>query len=132
MESAKMKTASPQGRPLPRFERRHEPLLSRRTFLRRQILFSLFALVAVFGSLGIGVLGYHFSEGLSWLDALLNASMILFGMGPVSELHTNAGKWFASFYALFSGVAFITIVGVTFAPLFHRFLHRFHLAGDDK
>jgi hypothetical protein len=127
-----MQTASPQRRSLPRFERRHEPLLSRRVFLRRQILFFLFALAMVFGSLAIGVLGYHFSEGLSWLDALVNASMILFGMGPVSELHTNAGKWFASFYALFSGVAFITIVGVTFAPLFHRFLHRFHLAGDDR
>jgi len=117
---------------LPRLERRHEPLLSRRAFLRRQFLFALFALAIVFGSLGIGVLGYHFSEGLSWLDALVNASMILFGMGPVSELHTNAGKWFASFYAMFSGVAFITIVGVVFAPVFHRFLHRFHLSGDDK
>ena len=99
--------------------------------MRRQILFFLFALGMVFGSLGIGVLGYHFSEGLSWLDALVNAAMILFGMGPVSELHTNAGKWFASFYALFSGVAFITIVGVTFAPLFHRFLHRFHLEMEE-
>jgi hypothetical protein len=127
-----MKTASPQRRSLPRFERRHEPLLSPRTFIWRQIQFLFFALVMVFGSLGIGVLGYHFSEGLTWLDALVNASMILFGMGPVSELHTNAGKWFASFYAMFSGVAFITIVGVVFAPLFHRFLHRFHLAGDDK
>jgi hypothetical protein len=127
-----MKTASPQGRSLPRFERRHEPLVSPRAFIRRQIQFLFFALVMVFGSLGIGVLGYHFSEGLSWLDALVNASMILFGMGPVSELHSNAGKWFASFYAMFSGVAFITIVGVVFAPLFHRFLHRFHLAGDDK
>jgi hypothetical protein len=128
--AAKRKTAHTR-RLLPRLERRHEPLLARRHFIRRQILFLGFALLMVFVSLGVGVLGYHFSEGLPWLDALLNASMILFGMGPVSELHTNAGKWFASFYALFSGVAFISIVGVTFAPLFHRFLHRFHLSGDD-
>ena len=126
-----MKTASPPGRSLPRFERRHEPLLPQRTFLWRQVQFLLFALLMVFGSLGIGVLGYHFSEGLPWLDALVNASMILFGMGPVDALRTAAGKWFASFYAMFSGVAFITIVGVVFAPLFHRFLHRFHLEMDE-
>lgn len=84
------------------------------------------------GSLGLGVLGYHFAEGLEWLDALLNASMILFGMGPVAEIKSAAGKWFASFYAMFSGVAFITIVGVVFAPLFHRFLHKFHLEMDEK
>jgi hypothetical protein len=117
--------AIPKSRP--RFERHHEPLLPRHAFVRRQIQFLFTALGIVFGSLGIGVLGYHFSEGLPWLDALVNASMILFGMGPVDTLHTSIGKWFASFYAMFSGVAFITIVGVVFAPLFHRFLHRFHL-----
>ena len=74
--------------------------------------------------------GYHQTEGLPWLDALLNASMILSGMGPVQELHTTAGKLFASFYALFSGVMFITLAGVLFAPVFHRFLHKFHW-GDD-
>jgi hypothetical protein len=126
-----MKTASPQGRSPARFEHRHEPLLPRRTFLWRQVQFLFFALVIVFSSLAIGVLGYHFSEGLPWLDALVNASMILFGMGPVDTLRTAAGKWFASFYAMFSGVAFITIVGVVFAPLFHRFLHRFHLEMDE-
>ncbi len=87
----------------------------------------MFAGTLVFGSLGIGILGYHYFEGLGWLDALLDASMILSSMGPVHVPQTTAGKLFASFYALFSGVAFITIVGVLFAPVFHRFLHKFHL-----
>ncbi len=77
--------------------------------------------------LGVGVLGYHVFAGLSWLDALLNASMILTGMGPVDPMKTTAAKLFASFYALFSGVAFISIIGVLLAPVVHRFLHRFHL-----
>ena len=115
-----------------RFEHRHEPLLARRAFVRRQLRFGVFALFVVAGSLGIGILGYHFAEGMSWLDALLNASMILFGMGPVAAPQRIAGKWFASFYAMFSGVAFVTIVGVIFAPLFHRFLHRFHIETDAR
>jgi len=88
----------------------------------------------VAGSLGLGVLGYHLLGGLSWLDALVNASMILTGMGPVNEIATVAGKLFAAFYALFSGVAFLTIVAVLLAPAVHRFLHRFHLdlAGDPE
>jgi hypothetical protein len=75
----------------------------------------------------VGVAGYHDLEGLPWLDALLNASMILSGMGPVNPVRTEGGKIFASCYALFSGVAFISAVGVLFAPVMHRFLHRFHL-----
>jgi hypothetical protein len=80
----------------------------------------------------MGVLGYHFLEGLGWLDALLNASMILGGMGPVNELHRDAGKWFASFYALFSGVAFVAGMGVLFAPIVHRFLHKLHVESQSK
>jgi hypothetical protein len=75
----------------------------------------------------IGVLGYHLFEDMPWLDALVNASMILGGMGPVNELHTAGGKIFASAYALFSGAGFLVIVAVIMAPVFHRFLHRFHL-----
>ena len=82
-------------------------------------------------SLAIGMLGYHFFENLSWIDSLLNASMILGGMGPVSPLQTNAGKIFASFYAIYSGVILLASVGILIAPIFHRFLHRFHLA-DEK
>jgi len=84
-------------------------------------------------SLGIGMCGYHFLERLSWIDALYNASMILTGMGPADTLRTAAGKLFASGYALFSGVVFLTTAAVLFSPVFHRFLHRFHLevADDD-
>ena len=114
------------------FEHRRQSLLSKRAFYRR-VAFSLFtaSLLIVF-ALTIGVIGYHVSEGFSWVDSLLNASMILSGMGPASELHTQAGKYFASFYALFSGVAFITTIGVFFAPIVHRYLHKFHLEVSDK
>jgi hypothetical protein len=80
-------------------------------------------------SLGIGVLGYHYLDGLSWLDSFLNASMILAGMGPVDAIRTDAGKWFASFYAVFSGVVFLSTVAVFLSPIAHRFLHKLHL-GD--
>jgi len=113
--------------PLMRFEHRREALLPPRAFAFRLARHTMFAAVIVVGSLCLGIVGYHLFEGLTWLDALLEASMILSGMGPVHELRTTAGKLFASFYALFSGVAFITTVGVLFAPVFHRFLHKFHL-----
>jgi hypothetical protein len=77
-------------------------------------------------------MGYHFLEGFSWIDSLLNASMILGGMGPVNPLQTNNGKLFASAYALFSGMIFLVIIGVLFAPLFHRFLHHFHLEAEEE
>jgi hypothetical protein len=89
------------------------------------------ALGIIMGSLLLGVLGYHYLEGLAWVDALVNASMLLGGMGPVDVLHTVAGKLFASFYALYSGIIFLVVVGVIFAPLYHRFLHRFHLGVED-
>lgn len=71
----------------------------------------------------IGTLGYHFTAGLGWLDALYNSSMILTGMGPVNILTNDAAKWFASFYALYSGVAFLTMAGILFAPMVNRILH---------
>jgi hypothetical protein len=80
-------------------------------------------------ALGIGMLGYHSFEQMSWVDAFVNASMILSGMGPVSILQTSAGKLFAGCYALFSGLAFIAILGIIFVPGIHRFLHKFHM-GD--
>jgi hypothetical protein len=85
----------------------------------------------ILGSLALGAAGYHAFEGLPWLDATLNASMILTGMGPVDELHTDAGKAFGIFYSLFSGVIFLTSVAVMFAPVTRRFLHRFHLELDE-
>ena len=108
-------------------EHRHAPLLPRKKFVHRVAWSAAAAGALVIGSLGLGVLGYHLCGGLSWLDALVNASMILTGMGPVDPITSVGGKLFASFYALFSGVAFLTIVAVLFAPAVHRFLHRFHL-----
>ena len=109
------------------FEHYREELLAKELFLLRVLRHLGLAATIVGCGLGIGVLGYHFLERLDWLDSLLNASMILSGMGPVDPIKHTAGKWFAAFYALFSGVAFITTVGVLFAPLVHRFLHKFHL-----
>jgi hypothetical protein len=114
------------------YEHHAEPLASREVFVRRLAVNGLLALVLLLFSLGIGMLGYHFFENLSWIDSLLNASMILGGMGPVNQLQTNAGKIFASFYAIYSGVILLASVGVLAAPIFHRFLHYFHLADEEK
>src|SRR5213076_1981327 len=109
------------------YEHRSHPLLSRAKFARRVFRHLLLALLAIGVALGIGVIGYHCIGGLSWIDSVLNASMILGGMGPVDPLHSSAAKLFASFYALFSGLAFIGIASLMVAPFAHRILHRFHL-----
>jgi hypothetical protein len=116
------------------FEHRSMPLLPRRMFARRMVGHGLFALAFVAASLAVGVAGYHHFEGMPYIDSLLNASMLLGGMGPVGDLHTVAGKLFASAYALFAGIGFLVVAGVLFAPVIHRFLHRFHLelAADDE
>jgi hypothetical protein len=112
------------------YEHHKKPLASRKVFARRLALNGLIGLALLGFSLGIGMLGYHFLEDLSWIDSLLNASMILGGMGPVDPMKTNAGKIFASFYAIYSGVILLASVGILIAPIFHRFLHRFHLVED--
>lgn len=109
------------------YEHRHEPLLPRAAFLLRVALHAAIAVGIVSGALLIGVLGYHFVAQLSWIDSLVNASMLLGGMGPVNALRTTGAKLFASFYALFSGLLFLVSIGVVFAPIVHRFLHRFHI-----
>jgi len=116
----------------PGFEHRTAPLAGQKAFLRRVARFSGFAGLLIAGSLLIGIGGYHFICGLGWVDALLNAAMILTGMGPVNEVTTTAGKLFAAAYALFSGVAFLTIVAVFLAPIVHRFLHRLHLEVEEE
>ena len=113
-------------------EHHKKPLLSRQAFIRRQIRYTEFALIILLFSVGVGTGGYHYLGGLPWLDAFLNASMILAGMGPVDHLDTNAGKLFAALYALFSGISFITFTGVLFAPVYHRFLHKLHLDIEKK
>jgi len=111
------------------YEHRSHPLLSRAKFARRVFRHLLLALLAIGVALGIGVIGYHCIGGLSWIDSVLNASMILGGMGPVDPLHSSAAKLFASFYALFSGLAFIGIASLMLAPFAHRLLHTFHIEG---
>ena len=114
------------------YEHRADPLLPRRGFLRRQLLHAGAGGLLVGAALGMGVLGYHLFAGLPWIDSLLNASMILGGMGPVDRVRSEGGKLFASFYALFSGIAFLVSAGVLFAPVLHRFLHRFHLDMEEE
>ncbi len=112
------------------YEHKRQPLLPFRLFLIRLVRHGLIAFSIIIASLLIGILGYHYLENLSWIDSLLNASMILGGMGPVNALRTDAGKIFASFYALFSGMIFLVVTGLIFAPLFHRLMHRFHLEAE--
>jgi hypothetical protein len=112
------------------YEHFRQPLIPRTAFFLRIGWHVLIALGIVLVSLGIGIVGYHEFEGLPWIDATVNAAMILGGMGPVNLLNTNAGKLFASFYALFSGIIFLVAIAVLLAPAVHRFLHRFHVEFD--
>jgi len=112
------------------FEHHTQPLLPAKLFWLRMLYYAVYALALISFALGLGVLGYRYFEKLSWLDALLNASMILGGMGPVAELQTRAGKVFASLYAIFSGIFFLVVAGIVIAPIFHRILHRLHLDED--
>ena len=114
-----------------KFEKKSQPLAERVHFILRLFLYGLISGMMIAVSLGIGVLGYRWFGGLDWIDALLNASMILTGMGPVNAMTTTSGKLFASFYALFSGVVFLSATAVILTPVFHRVMHRFHLAEED-
>ena len=117
-------------RDLVMYEHRNEKLLTPRQFAKRVALHAALVLAAVSISLAIGVIGYRVTAALPWLDALLNASMILGGMGPVNPITTPSGKVFASLYALYAGLFFIAVAGVLMAPFLHRMLHRFHLDTD--
>jgi hypothetical protein len=114
------------------FEHKNEPLLPRNLFVKRMFNHLLLGAVTILFSLLIGIIGYHYFEDIGWIDSLLNASMILGGMGPVNELHTASGKIFASMYALFSGIIFLVTVGIIIAPAVHRFLHRLHIDEKDS
>jgi hypothetical protein len=109
------------------YEHKSQPMAPLGMFCRRFFSNLVIALIVLTICLVIGILGYHYSAGISWLDSLHNASMILSGMGPVVEIKTESGKWFSSFYALFSGVVFITNIGLILAPAIHRLFHRLHL-----
>jgi hypothetical protein len=112
---------------LRRFENRTDKLAPKAVFIRRMLEALLMVLVLIATALGIGIAGYHWIAGFRWIDSLLEASMILGGMGPVKELHTSGAKLFASVYALFSGVLFIGMMGVLLAPAAHRLMHKFHI-----
>lgn len=114
------------------YEHRSKPVLSRKLFVQRLLGHFSIAMIILILSLGLGVAGYHLTEGLSLIDSILNASMILGGMGPVDAIKTPGGKLFASFYSLFSGIIFLAVVGIIIAPIAHRFLHKLHLTDDDK
>jgi hypothetical protein len=114
-----------------RFEHKGEKLAPIRVFLRRIGAALLMAIALMSGALLIGVAGYHWIAGFGWIDSILEASMILGGMGPVNQLSSQSSKLFASAYVLFSGLIFIGVMGLVLAPLVHRMLHKFHLDEQD-
>ena len=113
------------------YERKDAPLVDRKTFARRVFRNFFISSIVIAISLFLGILGYHFIGDLGWIDSLLNSSMILTGMGPVDKMATDSGKLFASFYALFSGIVFLGTIGIVLAPILHRFIHKFHLEGNE-
>ncbi len=114
------------------FEHRTKPLLPRKEYYRRIARHAALGFTVIIVALGIGMTGYHVFEKLPWIDAFVNAAMILSRMGPVATLQTDAGKFFAGCYALFSGLALIAILGIIFAPVVHRSLHKFHLEDEGR
>jgi len=114
------------------FEPKNKPLLPRRSYYARLARSAAIGLLVIVIALGAGMFGYHHFEDMPWIDAFANAAMILSGMGPLTALTTTNGKLFAGFYALFSGLVFVVVMGIVFAPVVHRFMHRFHLEGNKK
>lgn len=112
------------------YENQKQKLIPQHKFIKRLARNFAIGLSLIAVALFIGMLGYHHFEGMSWLDAYLNAAMILSGMGPAEPLKTEGGKFFAGTYALFSGILFLVIMAIIFAPIFHRFFHQFHIAED--
>ncbi|MGB5106469.1 MAG: hypothetical protein WBP29_07640 [Candidatus Zixiibacteriota bacterium] len=114
------------------FEHHRQPLLPLDAFLRRQIVAAAISLSVLIVWIVLGILGYHFVAHLPWVDSFLNTAMIVGGMGPVDVLNSTSAKVFAGFYAICSGVILLTLFGVLAAPLFHRFLHKFHLEVEEN
>jgi hypothetical protein len=108
------------------FENRKHKVIPRKAFVRRQLVFFLYGCLIIFISLFIGVAGYMYAANLPFVDATLNASMILAGMGPVDVMTTHVAKYFSSFYALYSGIVFLSTASIVLAPAVHRFLHIIH------
>jgi hypothetical protein len=113
-----------------KFEHRKQPLVSQQSFVKRLVFAAVLSTVLLAVWTVIGMIGYHTLAGLGWVDAFLNSAMIVGGMGPVDILNNQPAKVFAGFYAIFSGVIFLSVFGLLIGPVFHRFLHRFHLDTD--
>ena len=113
------------------FEHRLQPLLTTQEFLRRQLIAVVVSFALLLVWIFLGMLGYHILADLPWVDAFLNTAMIVGGMGPVDLLPSDAAKIFAGVYAILSGVILLSSFGVLAAPLYHRFLHKFHLDIED-
>lgn len=109
------------------YEHKRQPVAPMARFYQRVLKHIVIASLVMLICILIGVAGYHYTANIPWLDSLHNASMILSGMGPVVEIKTVAGKWFSSGYALFSGVVFITNIGIILAPAIHRLFHRLNI-----
>ena len=109
------------------YEHKKQPLASKDKFIRRVLRNVTFSFCIIAICLLIGIVGYHYLAGISWIDSLHNASMILSGMGPVVNIQNDMGKYFSSFYALFSGIVFVSILGILLAPLAHRLFHKLNL-----
>jgi len=116
---------------LDHYEKRNERLLSFSSFAWRLLRSFLVTLVIIAVSLIVGTAGYCYFGQLAWDDALLNAAMILTGMGPVNPMPSTPAKLFSAFYALYSGLTFLTMIAIIIAPIYHRFLHHFHLDEED-
>lgn len=114
------------------FESVHQPLLPVRKFISRMMINFLLGLLIILFSLSIGMIGYKYLGHMSWIDAYLNAAMILSGMGPVTDLKDTDAKFFSGTYALFSGIVFLVVIVIMLAPIYHRYMHKFHIKDSSK
>jgi hypothetical protein len=115
-----------------KFEHRRQPLVSKQSFVRRLVFAAVLSAVLLAVWTVVGMIGYHTLAGLGWVDAFLNSAMIVGGMGPVDVLNNQSAKVFAGFYAILSGVIFLSVFGLLIGPVFHRFMHRFHLDTEER
>lgn len=112
------------------FESRKDPLASSEKFLARLMNCIGFGILFMSMVLLIGMLGYHFIEDMSWINAFTNSALTLADMGLITPVTTDAGKIFAGIFALLSGLIFFSVIGIIFAPIIHRIFHKFHLNSD--
>jgi len=122
----------PALRHLFKYEHRKQPLLPQQAFVKRLVFAAILSTILLAVWTLVGMIGYHALAGLGWVDAFLNSAMIVGGMGPVDVLNNQSAKVFAGIYAILSGVIFLSVFGLLFVPVFHRFLHRFHLDTDGQ